>query len=881
MNLSASCLLRRRSGSPSSPFHTIAAVARFWQGTRQVSGHDFGRAVSAQKNFWALAPALRRLLALVLSTLYSCCCFAADRSSSIHGVVTDPRGAVVAEATVDLLQGDTKTATATTDAHGNYRFSPVTPGHYTVRAAAPGFAPQQSETLYVGSGSTASVDLALTIGRVSQQIVVSATGTRTPESQVGASVSVLTAGQFSNRLDVLEPLRQAPGVQLEQSGQRGTTTSLFVRGGNSNANKILLDGIPLNDIGGVVNFGTLAATAVDQIEVLRGPNSVLFGPDAMAGVVSMTTRRGTTPLPELSYAFDAGNFNTFRNDVSLAGAFRRLDYLGEFSRFDTGNSIPNNTFHNASYVSNLGLALNSTTELRFTGRYTTAALGQPNQIEFFGIPDDSFQRDQDGYLSVNFSNQTTSRWHNLVRYAATRLRLQDVNPSPTGTPFDPFPGFDSGPNFLGLPVTIHGANGFSATGQAILDFAGTYPIASGSSSKRDSVYVQSDLSFNAHLLALAGFRYENERGFTVSSFGKTPTSRDNFSYISEIQASLGTRAYVTLGGSVEDNAVFGVTAIPRASLAWYLVRPRSEGFLNGTKLRFNYGQGIKEPSIFEATDSLFGLLSHVSNGAQLITQFNVAPIAAERSRSYDVGFEQLAWNGRAKVAATFFHNRFTNQIEFVPSTALLALGVPANEVALAGFGATFNSGDTRALGVETEVELALGHGFTARAAYTYLDAVVERSFTPDAFDCSQPSQLLFCSFNPAFPTIPIGAFAPLQGNRPFRRAPHTGSFSLRYARPRFDLVLSGLLVSRRDDSTFLLDQDAFFGNTMLLPNRNLDPSYQKLDLSGSYRVNRHLALYSVMENLLNEHYDQVIGFPALPFTFRAGFKVTLGGESWR
>ena len=277
---------------------------------------------------------------------------------------------------------------------------------------------------------------------------------------------------------------------------------------------------------------------------------------------------------------------------------------------------------------------------------------------------------------------------------------------------------------------------------------------------------------------------------------------------------------------------------------------------------------------------MFALLSQENGGAQLIAQFNVAPIAAERSRSYDAGFEQQLWGGRARVSATFFHNQFTNQIEFIPSAALLALGVPPPEVALAGFGATFNSGETRALGAETEVEVALGRGLHARAAYTYLDAKVVRSDTFDAFDCAQPSQILFCAFNPAFPTVPIGGFAPLQGNRPFRRPPHTVSFSLSYDRPRFTLVLNGLLVSRRDDSTFLEDQDASFGNTMLLPNRNLDPSFQKIDLGGTYRVHRRLAFYSVVENLLSQHYDQVIGFPAQPLSFRAGFKVTLGGESW-
>ena len=802
--------------------------------------------------------------------------FAAD-SGSIRGVVTDPAGALIPGAIVELLHGNTTAASTTTDATGSYKFSGLASGEYLVRAAAEGFAAQQSRPVYAGGGKSASVDLALAIGAVSQQLVVSATGTTTPESRVGASVSVVTAEQIENRLDLMEPMRQVPGIQFEQSGQRGTTASLFIRGGNSNANKVLLDGVPINDIGGTANFGTLATTGIDQVEVLRGPNSALYGSDAMAGVISLATRRGTTHLPEISYAFDTGNFNSLHHDVSLGGAFRRLDYFGDFSRFDTSNSIPNNSFHNGTYVANVGLALNATSELRVTGRYVTTALGLPNQIEFFAIPDDSFQRDQDSYLGVTFQSQTTQRWHNVVRYGATHLRLQHVNPTPTGIPFDNEFGF--GVNFIGQTVTIHGANGFSTTGQAILDFAGSYPLTTSSSSKRDAVYAQSDYSFSPHLMAVAGFRYEDERGFTLVFGSKTPVDRGNYSYILELNATLGSRAYLTLGGSVEDNAVFGVTAVPRASLAYYLVRPKSGGLLNGTKLRFNYGQGIKEPTVSDASSSLFGVLSKLPNGAQLIAQFGVAPLAAERSRSYDFGVEQLAWHGRAKLVATFFHNQFTNQIEFVPNTALLALGVPASVAAQAPFGATLNSGNTRALGAETELDLALGHGFTARAAYTYLDAKVERSFTNDAFDCSNPSQLLFCAVNPAFPTIPIGAFAPLQGGRPFRRAPHTGSFMLGYSHSKFNLALSGILVSRRDDSTFLSDR--FFGNTMLLPNRNLDPAYQRLDLSGGYRLNRNLAFYSVIENLGSQHYDQVIGFPASPLTFRAGIRLTLGGESWK
>ncbi len=807
-------------------------------------------------------------LALCLSFLATS--FAADRST-LHGTIKDPLGAVVPNARVSLIQNGKATA-ITTDASGVYVFSSVPVGRYVVRAEAAGFSAQQSDTIYV-SGTT-TLDLTLKIGVVSQEIVVSATGTPVPESQVGASITVLTRNQFQDRLDILEPLEQVPGAQVVQSGQRGAATSLFLRGGNSNANKILLDGVSLNDIGGVVNFGTLATTGIEQVEILRGPNSVLYGPDAMAGVVSLTTRHGTTLTPELDYSFDGGNFGSRRHDVSLSGVFKRVDYLGEFSRFDTNNSLPNSTFHNGSYVANFGLAINSKTDLRFTGRYTTTVLGQPNALDLFGIADDSVERDQDAYASVTLQNQTTQKWHNLLRYGATRLRLQDDNPSPTGTPFDN--GFGSGINFLGNPVVIKGANGFSVTGPAILDFAGTYPALTSSSSKRDSVYYQSDYALNRHITGLLAFRFEQERGFTLAFGSKTPADRNNFSYIGEVHGAFG-RAYATVGGSVERNAIFGTAAVPRASLAYYLIRPRSDGWLSGTKLKANYGQGIKEPSIFESTSSLFDLLAQAGQ-SPLISQFGIRPIAAERSRSYDLGVEQLAAQGKVKISATFFHNQFTNQIEFVPNTALPSLGVPASVAAQAGFGATINSGDVRALGAETEIEAHLGHGLTARASYTYLDAVVQRSFTNDAFFCSPPNPQSFCG-NPAFPGVPIGAFAPLLGQRPFRRAPHTGNFSVDYVRQKLNLSLNGYLVSRRDDSTFL--SDPFFGNSLLLPNRNLAAGYQKIDLAGSYRINSHLKLFSVMENLVSQHYDPVFGFPALPFSFRAGFKVTIGGESWK
>jgi len=230
------------------------------------------------------------------------------------------------------------------------------------------------------------------------------------------------------------------------------------------------------------------------------------------------------------------------------------------------------------------------------------------------------------------------------------------------------------------------------------------------------------------------------------------------------------------------------------------------------------------------------------------------------------------WNGRARLGLTYFHNEFTNGIEFVPQSGLADLGVPSNLLPKFEFGAYVNSEAFRSMGLEFEAEYRINSRLFARGGYTYTDAMVQHSFSSD----QEGGGVTNPAFN--FGNIPIGAFSPLVGARPFRVAPHSGYFGLNYTYAKFYSSLIGTLVSRRDDSDFLSDPD--FGPTMLLPNRNLDGSYERLDLSGSYQVTSRLSAYAYIQNLLSEHYVQAFGFPALPFTFRAGIKVTFGGESW-
>jgi len=650
-----------------------------------------------------------------------------------------------------------------------------------------------------------------------------------------------------------------------QSGGRGGTTSVSIRGGSMTSsafNKVLIDGIPMNDIGGAVEFGNISSTGVESVEIFRGGNSVLYGTDALAGVLNITTPRGTTTTPEVTYSGDAGNFGTYQNDASLAGAFRQFDYFSEFSRFDTQNGLPNNAFHNGTYVGNFGWAVNGSTQVRFTLRHTTVDLGDPNALDFYGVPDSSSQKQQDTYWGVTLQNRTSEHWHNLVRLASTQLNFQFITPSPSGIPSDG--------NFLGNTVTIRGANGYSVTGQAILDFGGTYPQTFDSNTARRSIYAQSEYDFRPGLAAIFGFRYEHENGFTSSQGSTSPANRNNFSYFAEGHGSLSRRLYATAGAGFDDNAVFGFAASPRVSLAYYLRQPTAGGFFADTKLTFNYGRAIKEPSIFDAGFSLHSVLSQLSQ-TSLISQFGISPIGPERSTTLDFGVSQAFWNRRARLGVNFFRNRFYDLTEFLPSNALPLLGFPqniVNAIAASGpNGATVNSSSYRAIGAEVQVEVDPGHGWRLGGDYTYLDPVVTQSLSGPPF------------FNAAFPGIAIGLASPLVGGRPFGMAPHSGGLYVDYERRRFGGELSGYFVTRQDDSTFL--SDAFFGTSMLLPNRNLNPGYQKIDLSGRYTLNPAVTFFASVENLLNERYTAAFGFPALPLTFRTGIKFRIGREGWK
>ncbi|MBB6146696.1 iron complex outermembrane receptor protein/vitamin B12 transporter [Silvibacterium bohemicum] len=788
---------------------------------------------------------------------------------AVHGTVSDPLGRPVSNATVALVQKGQVIATGHTLYDGSYQLSSSASGQFNVLAGGVSFRQLLSKNFYGATLDSIEQNIVLEPEWVHQSIVVTATGTPQPQAQVSANIATITKTDFLNRAEMVDPLRQINGFDVVQTGQRGGVTSVFIRGGNSDSNKVLLDGIPIEDIGGRFDLSTISSTGISSVEAYRGPNSVLWGSDAAAGVIAFDTPRGTTSFPSLLYEGDAGSFGTYRNEVQLGGTLRKFDYYGGFADLQTKNSLPMDEYHNITSVANLGYQLSGATSVRLTARNADVATGLPGTYSFFGMSNDGKQSDQDISLSGTIDHSFSDAWHGLVRYGMARKREEEEQWYPAGHLIEG--------NYYGNQVTIHGANGYSASGQALMNFGGTYPYTLDLVSNRDNLYAQTDYSITPHLTAIAGFRYEDERGAEKEfAYGLNETlERANYDYMLTINGEYKQRIFYSLAGGIQKNQLYGTQGTPRAGVSYYAIRP-GKGIFHGTKVNFNYAQGVKEPTIDDQFGSLYTFLLE-NGGASTIHRLGITPIGAEQSRSYDGGVEQSLFDEHVLLRATYFHNEFGRQIEYVGANLvpqLLPQLSSAEQQQLesfleseGAFALTLNSMAFRAQGLETEVEYGIGKNIFMRGGYTYLDGQVQRSFSSDAVGPST---------NPNIPGVLIGNVSPLDGARPFRRPPHTGFASVSYTGKSLTVVGTGAFASRSDDSTYLGGEDPFGENTLLLPNRNLDSGYAKLDLGGTFRLTSWLGIYAQLDNLLSQQHIGPIGYPSLPMNYRLGLRFSIG-----
>ncbi|MEI9980378.1 MAG: TonB-dependent receptor [Edaphobacter sp.] len=781
------------------------------------------------------------------------------KAAIIRGTVTTPYGVPLGNAKVQLVQGKKAIAYAITQPDGTYEIRSASSGRLVLLATAAPYTPSIGQDFYASATAVVTRNIVMQPTTINPQLATTSSAIPTPLQQVPAAVAIVPQSALTTEVNLLNPLRQIPGVNTIQTGQTGGPIALYVRGGAPTTNEILTDHTPSEEIGGSFDLSHTSTTALQGPELYRGANSALLGTGAEASILSLASARSTTTLnPTVNYTGDGGNFTTYRNEVILSGAFNPIDYLAAFSRLDTSNALPLDRFHSTTEAANVGYAILTNTTARFTLRNTTTATGLPGAHDIYGLSANAKQSNQNLYSSLTVENIWAGNWHNLARYDIARNREQLQQFTPTGQPVtDPITQITT---YYGNPITLRGANGYTATGQAAFILP-TYDTVSN----HDQLYYQSSYQFPLHIAALFSFHYDNERGRLLSSAYPSGAiiKRTNYLYTLQLQGDILHRVTYSLGGSINKNELIGTHGNPRIGLTWDVIRPGASPF-RGTLIRANAATGLQEPSTLDQLTSLYTLLQQFAGNT-----YTTTPITAQRSRTYDIGIDQNILNQKLILKAAYFHNEFNHQLEFIAPNGLEHYFDIPSTIANQIPAASINSLAYAAQGLEAELQYQALSRLFLRGGYTYLDSSVQQSFSSDNV---RPVT------NPNLPTIPIGALSPLIGQRPFRLPPQFGFFSVEYTATKFSAAIKGALATRSDDSTFQLNNDLNHTNTLLLPNRNLDFASAKLDLNLIYKATSRVKVFTQLDNLLNDQHIGPIGYPGLPFTIRAGLKIRLFGD---
>jgi vitamin B12 transporter len=739
---------------------------------------------------------LKRLSIFVFCLLTSVTICAAD----LKFIMQSPTGERVSGVQLSLFRENAGVGILTTTGDGAVTFSNLADGAYKAEVLAPGFAAQ---SLDLSVPQTEPLVVELKLATTPQTVVVTATATPDVASRAGASVDFLDSDQLTllNPPAAADALSYIPGAIVNTSGRRGGQASLFVRGGESSYNKVLIDGVPVNDPGGFYDFGVTPMNNIERMEVVRGPESTIYGTDAMTSVVQLWTRTGTTLKPEFEFGADGGTFSTANGYFSVAGADKIFDYDVFINQFDTQGQGINDVYTNALQGGNIGIRFSPRVAFRFRLRHSNNWTGVQSNWWFNGDP----------VLPPN-SNQIA---HQNNFLASAELAV-------------------SGPGAWQHTVGGFEYNHLQANSQSYVDPGREFidsPFSNLSKYNRAGFAYQGQWTPRPWAETSVGYAFDDENGHITSNFApntdfasNSNTSGVRFNNYLYGQELLSWKRFSLLAGAgFVNNTSFGSKFVPRVSGSLLLFRG-NEGF-SGTRLRAGYSEGIKEPSFQQS----FG----ISGTFPVLPNPNLRP---EQNRSWEAGFEQGFWANRLSLSALYYANQFHNQIEF-----------QTNPIAFTSQYVNLNRSISH--GAELELRGQIGTRFSFTGAYTYTSTQIQ-----DAPPCSPP----FCD-----PLI-FGVGAPL-----LRRPKHAGTLLLTYTRPRFGATAGTVAVGRRPDSDFL------FG---FIPPIYYAAGYARMDLGGWYNVTRNVTVYANLNNALNDHYNEVLGYPALKANFRAGIRFRLGGE---
>jgi vitamin B12 transporter len=607
-----------------------------------------------------------------------------------------------------------------------------------------------------------------------QSIVISATRIPTPVLEVASSMTVITAAEIEARQErtFADVLKEVPGLNVVQTGGPGGVTSVFMRGTNSNHTKVLLDGIDLSDPSnstGAFDFGQLLTQDIERVEVLRGPQSGLYGSDAIGGVINIITKAGNGPA-QFKGLIEGGSFDTFNQAGTLSGAQDDFHYSASVAHFHAGSvpvtpldllqsppapppGVPRNNDYddNLTLSTRLGYDVTPDFDLGLVARYSDIHLHTTGE---------AFNADFQGYPAPTQTTAATDQYYTRL-YAHTN-------------------------SFGGLLDQTLGLN-FSHDRTSTQD--PQFGPALNTGERR-----QADWQGNIHLeptqTVVLGAVYERD---DINE----PISADVHvsSGYAELQSQFGEHWYSAANVRYDDNSRFGSKVTYRFAPTWV-------NAATDTKLKASVGTGFKAPTLSELYQDFPPFF------------FGNPNLQPETSTGWDAGIEQGFGQGAWRAGATYFHISISNLITTDPVT-----------------GATYaNVGDATTQGVESFIAYQPWRTLTLRIDYTYTEAT----------DDDTQQELL-------------------------RRPKNKGSFDAAWQiTPAWLTTLDVLAVGTWVD-----------GNRDFSVARQDAPSYTTVNVATTYELTKRWALIARINNLLDRHFQNPVGFQQPGFGIYGGVKVIL------
>ncbi len=467
---------------------------------------------------------------------------------------------------------------------------------------------------------------------------------------------------------VADALRLVPGTTIVSSGSLGSQTSLFMRGGNSSYVRVLVDGVPLNDAGGFIDLANFTTDNIDRIEVVRGPASVLYGSEAITGVIQLFTRSGAGPASWRALV-GGGTQGTRRAELSLSGGHDAIRYSLMGAHHTTNGILAfNNGFTTGVLSGVLRVTPDARTDVQLAGRWSAASFHFPT--DYTGAIGDRNAEQADHRLTISAD---------AGRRVSRRIEVRALL---TSNEF--LPRSNDGPD---TPA----------------DTVGFYGFFSRSTRTRRAADIRANMRLAARSTLTVGaeFARDRERSTSVSlsefgpSAGSFDGARHNTGLYAQAVGDATDRVSYSVGARRDGNSAFGVFTTSRIGVAWLAG--------SSARVRAAVGTAFKAPSFFE-------------NFATGYVTGNPA-LRPEQSRSIEVGFDAFRMGGRMTLSGALFHQQFRDIIQY--SGTAPAPGAPNY----------FNLAGADAKGMDLSASVRVNARVTFSTSYSWTDTrVTEAGF---------------------------------------------------------------------------------------------------------------------------------------------------------